>query len=254
MKSRKSIRKYQEKPVSKKDFEKIAQFITQAKPLHKETDMDVIVFEDGEKIKQTFTGIAKLYAKVKAPHYLAFTSETKEGYLENIGFIGEQIVLRMTELGIATCWLGSPIDQKIFSRIANVKNNQSYIILIAFGYPETEFSFITNRKRLKIEEFVSGDIYDIHVPIIEALNIAPSAVNSQPWRVVSEGNTWHIYLNWKNALNKKILYTMNKIDIGIGISHIVFAAEELGYNVSMKKENTGELKKHEYITSIAFEK
>lgn len=254
MKSRKSIRKYKEKPVSDQDIEQIRQFIKEAKPLNKETSIDVILFEDGDKIKQTFKGIAKLYAKVKAPHYLAFTSEKKEGYLENIGFIGEQIILKMTKLGIGTCWVGSPIDQQVFSNITQVKNNQSYVILIAFGYPETELLSITNRKRLKKEEFVSGNIDDIHTPILEALNIAPSAVNSQPWRVVIEGNTWHLYLNWKNALNKKILYTMNQIDMGIGISHILIASEELDYNVSINKKNIDNLKKQDYITSITFEK
>lgn len=254
MKCRKSIRKYKEKTVSNRDIEQIRQFIKKAKPLDKETGIDVILFEDGDKIKQTFKGIAKLYAKVKAPHYLAFTSEKKEGYLENIGFIGEQIILEMTNLGIGTCWVGSPIDQQVFSNITQVKNNQTYIILIAFGYPETEFAPVTNRKRLENKEFVSGDIDAMYSPILDALNIAPSAVNSQPWRVVIEGNTWHLYLNWKNILNKKMLYSMNQIDMGIGLSHIVIAGKELGYNVSINKKNIDNLKKQDYITSVTFEK
>lgn len=254
MKCRKSIRKYKEKAVSNQDIEQIRQFIKEAKPLDTETGIDVIIFEDGDKIKKTFKGIAKLYAKVKAPHYLAFTSEKKEGYLENVGFIGEQIILEMTKLGIGTCWLGSPIDQQVFSNITQVKNNQTYIILIAFGYPETEFVPVTNRKRLASEEFVSRNIDDVYSPILDALNIAPSAVNSQPWRIVSENNTWHLYLNWKNALNKKMLYTMNEIDMGIAISHIVIASKELGYNVSINKQNIDNLKKQDYITSVTFKK
>ena len=45
-------------------------------------------------------------------YHLAFTSEIEEGHLENIGFIGKEIVFRLTEIGIGTCWLGCEIFNK----------------------------------------------------------------------------------------------------------------------------------------------
>ena len=40
-----------------------------------------------------------------APLYLMVLSEEKEGWLENAGFVSEQLLLKLTELGISACWL-----------------------------------------------------------------------------------------------------------------------------------------------------
>ena len=40
-----------------------------------------------------------------APLYLLLLSEEKEGWLENAGFVGEQLFLKLIELGLSACWL-----------------------------------------------------------------------------------------------------------------------------------------------------
>ncbi|MCK4261186.1 MAG: nitroreductase family protein [Halanaerobiales bacterium] len=254
---RKSIRKYQEKVVSNKDMESVKKIINEIKPLNSEIPMDVLLFEDGEKIKETFKSFTTKYAKVKSPHYLVFTSEKKEDYLENIGYIGdigEQIILRLAELGIGTCWVGSPINQKVFKKIAKVKDNQDYIILIVFGYPEKPLTPIRKRSRLTKDKLVTGNIKDIYNPILDALQIAPSAINSQPWRIAGDSDVWDVYMGGKNIIMKKMLEVNNQIDMGIGISHIVLAGEELGYSVGVfKKDNVKEIKGQKYIGSIGFD-
>ena len=42
---------------------------------------------------------------IEAPHYLVIASEPAPSYLENAGFMGEDLVLKMTELEIETCWI-----------------------------------------------------------------------------------------------------------------------------------------------------
>jgi nitroreductase len=133
--SRKSVRKYEDEPLPVDLLSKIRTIISEAKPLFESIPMETFLIEDGQQIKATFTGLMAKYTKVEAPHYLAFTSAIQEGHLENIGFIGEEIVLKLTELGIGTCWLGSSIKQEVFKKIVKVQDNQNYIILIALGLP-----------------------------------------------------------------------------------------------------------------------
>ena len=77
---RKSIRKYKEETLSQEDIQKIKDIIKDAKPLFDNISMETFLIEDGEKIHATFRGIMSKYSKVLAPHYLAFTSEIKEGH------------------------------------------------------------------------------------------------------------------------------------------------------------------------------
>ena len=181
--SRKSIRKYKDEKVSSEQFEKIKTIIKNVKPLFENIPMEVILIEDGKKITDTYTGLMSKYTKVDAPHYLAFTSEIEEGHLENIGFIGEEIVLRLTQLGIGTCWLGSAIKQELFKSIFTVKEKQNFIILIAFGNPATELKPVSTRKRFDKSKVVTGAYDNQYEVIVQSLIDAPSAINSQPWKL-----------------------------------------------------------------------
>lgn len=250
MKLRKSIRNYKDKSVTKEDLQKIKTIINDVKPLFENIPMESILIEDGEKIKSTFKGFMAKYTKVKAPHYLAFTSETMEGHLENIGFIGEEIVLRLTELGIGTCWLGSAIKQEVFKTLFKVQDKQFYVILIAFGYPVEPLTPVTTRKRLDKSKIVTGACDHQYEPIIQALIDAPSAINSQPWKLSITNNKFDLYLENRNILTKKMLKATNHIDMGIGLSHLYNSAIELGYMVELTKTSHKDIGTSPYIISV----
>jgi len=252
--SRKSIRNYKEKNVSSEDMQKIKAIINEAKPLYETIPMEVLLIEDGEKIKATFKGLIGKYTKVEAPHYLAFTSEVQEGHLENIGFIGEELVLKLTELGIGTCWIGATIKEEVFRNIVKVQDRQSYIILIAFGYPAEELKPVETRKRLDKSKVVKGDYENQYEPIIQSLIDAPSAVNSQPWKLVVKNNKFDLYLENRNILTKKMLKDMNHIDMGIGLSHLYNSAIELGYKVELTQTSHSEVGNSLYIISAILNK
>jgi len=252
--SRKSIRNYKDTKVSAEHFEKIKTIINEAKPLFDKIPMDVVLIEDGEKITSTFKGIIGKYTKVKAPHYIAFTSEIAEGHLENIGFIGEEIVLKLTELGIGTCWLGSTIKAGMFKKLFKIKDKQTFIILVAFGYPTIEIKPVETRKRLDKSKVVTGAFEKQYETIIQALIDAPSAINSQPWRLLIKDNKFDLYLENKNLLTKMMLKDTNHIDMGIGLNHLYNSAIELGYNVELNKTPHNELGSSLYIISVILNK
>ena len=251
---RKSIRNYKDKSVSVEYLQKIKTIINDAKPLFDNIPMEVLLIEEGEKIKATFKGLMDKYTKVKAPHYLAFTSEIQEGHLENIGFMGEEIVLKLTELGIGTCWVGSAIKQEVFKSLVKVQDKQSYIILVAFGYPAEELKPVETRKRLDKSKLVTGAYEHQYETIIKALIDAPSAVNSQPWKLSINNNKFDLYLENRNILTKKMLKDMNRIDMGIGLSHLYNSAIELGYKVELKQTSHNEVGNSLYIISAILNK
>jgi len=216
--------------------------------------METFLIEDGEKIHATFKGIMSKYSKVLAPHYLAFTSEIKEGHLENIGFIGEEIVLKLTQLGIGTCWLGSAIKQDVFKAIVKVQDKQNFIILVAIGYPVEQLKLVENRKRLDKNKLIIGAYEDLYDPIIQALIDAPSAVNSQPWKISISNNRFDLYLENRNILTKHMLKNMNHIDMGIGLNHLYNSASELGYKVELKQAPHNKLGSSVYIISLILNK
>ncbi|MBU3190340.1 nitroreductase family protein [Clostridium bowmanii] len=254
MNSRKSVRKYIDKSISAEDLQKIRTIISDVKPLFDTIPMESILIEDGEKIHATFKGLIAKYTKVKAPHYLAFTSESMEGHLENIGFIGEEIVLKLTQLGLGTCWLGSAIKQDVFKTIVEVKDKQNFIILIAFGYPVEELKPIKNRKRLDKSKLVTGTYDDKYEIIVQSLIDAPSAVNSQPWKLSITDNKFDLYLENKNILTKNMLKDTNHIDMGIGLNHLYNSAIELGYNVELKQAPHSSHNDSRYVISALLNK
>ena len=252
--SRKSIRNYKTESLSKEDLQKVKTIINEAKPLHTNIPMEVFLIEDGEKIRNTSKGIVGKYTQVTAPHYLAFTSETMAGHLENIGFIGEEIVLKLTELGIGTCWVGAAIKEEEFKNIVNLQPNQSYIILVAFGYPAAQLKPVTSRKRLDKSKVVSGAYEGPYETIVQAFIDAPSAVNSQPWKLVIEHNKFDLYLENRSFLTKKMLKEMNHVDIGIGLSHLYNSAIELGYKVELNQASHLQVPGALYIISATLNK
>ena len=254
MKLRKSIRNYKDEDVSPEHLQKVKTIINEAKHLYDSIPMEVLLIEDGSKITDTFTGLLSKYTKVKAPHYLAFTSELQEGHLENIGFIGEQIVLMLTELGIATCWLGSAIKQEVFKTIFTVKEKQSYIILVSFGYPVKPLEPVATRKRLDKSKVVTGAYDNKYEIIVQSLIDAPSAINSQPWRLSIKNNKFDLFLENKNILTKKMLKDTNHIDMGIGLSHLYSSSIELGFTVELKKTSHTDIGSSQYIISALINK
>ena len=251
---RKSIRNYKDKSVSPEDLQKIETIIKGSKHLFDNIPMEVLLIEDGEKITATFKGLISKYTKVKAPHYLAFTSETKKGHLENIGFIGEEIVLKLTELGIGTCWVGSAIKQDLFKSIVKVQDNQNFIILVAFGYPTDPLKPVASRKRLDKNKLVTGAYENQYDTIIQSLIDAPSAINSQPWKLLINNNKFDLFLENRNILTKNMLRDTNHIDIGIGLSHLYNSSIELGYEVELKQTSHSELGNSLYIISVLLNK
>lgn len=247
-----SVRQYQNEPISETKLASVNKEISELEPLYPKIRYHIDIIMEGQLIHSTFTGVMKHYAKVYAPQYIAIYSEEKDGYLENAGYLGEQLVLKLTELGIGSCWLGSPINKGILEKVHPQASELEYVILIAIGNPEKALTVKEERKRLSPQEIFTPVPEHMPRELVNALVLAPSAMNSQPWRIFVRDDRWDFYMKKHHFPVNKIIGYYNRIDVGIALYHVRYIAEQLGIFDSLDHNSLSKYKGMEYIHSVKF--
>ena len=140
-------------------------------------------------------------------------SEKKDNYLQNIGYIGEQLDLYLVSKNIGTLWFG-------IGRVEEKKlDGLNFVIMIAIAKVDSETKFrkdMYKSKRKELFEIWNGNNY---LDIANIVRFAPSACNTQPWIVYSSKNELKVYRYVKEG--KRGIMPMNMVDyysqIDIGI-------------------------------------
>ena len=208
IRKRKSIRKYDPTPLDVATLEKVRAKIAGVKPLYPNIRYSIEI-----------TDKTKGIMGVKAPHYLIFGSEEKDGSLENIGFIGQQMDLFFSASGLGSCWLGvAKPDEREASALP-------YVIGMSFGKPaEPLHRDISQFKRKPLTEISEGTDERI-----EAARFAPSAVNMQNWHFVADNEKIHCYRKKPNPLLGFMFNKLGCIDMGIALCHIAEESDNFGF-------------------------
>lgn len=202
---RKSVRKYTGEPADAGTVANILDFCSEAKPLYPDIKYKATVV-DQEHVR--------FYMPWKTPQLLAIFSENKPGYLENAGFVFQQVELYLQSIGLGACWLGLGKFRK--SEIPQAEGME-FVIFIAFGSPdEPQFRNSAAEFRRK----ALSEITDREDARLECARLAPSSTNSQPWYFTHEENVIHAYCCEAGFLRHKFLGNMNRIDMGIALAHI----------------------------------
>ena len=122
--ARRSVRSYTGQPLDGLLIDSLAGFISDIRPLHDNIPVDVMLYEKEDFHKEF--GRSSMY---RATDFVVIRSAMSvQGYLQNAGFIGEQIALWLTHKGIASCWAGMAKQKSQPSR-----GELPYIISIEFG-------------------------------------------------------------------------------------------------------------------------
>ncbi len=217
---RKSVRNYNKKLLDDATKEKIYEAIKSLKLYNGENctlDLKVSSYEDFVNTKRLNFITRKMV--IKSPYYISiFRNNTDDAYI-NAGYCGEELVLKLKEIGLDTCWVGA---SKVYDR------GQEFIVGIAFGYSDIDSKII--RKRADIEDYYKGNTD--YIDVVKAVREAPSAKNSQPARLKFSDNKIVLYNRNKNDL---ILKDLNIIDMGIALRHLTLALEEYNLDYRIKK-------------------
>lgn len=255
---RKSVRKYDPAGLPPETIEEIRHLVAKTDRMDKAVDLRLHLAEDGRRVAGAMGGIIGNLIKVVAPHYLVIASEASDHYLENAGYAVEQVVLAMTAMGLATCWLGGQVQsRKALGRVTDIPDAHRLIGLVAFGRPADPGRALRKSpdeaRRREIKDLViSGDINEEWVPILEAARLAPSAVNTQPWRFALEPRTMHLYTAPGSGLAGRFLEKTNALDAGIALSHVRIAAAHSNRNVHIDHKPV-ERRGYRYITDVTLD-
>ena len=144
---------------------------------------------------------------------ILFYSEKKENYLQNIGYLGEQLDLYLVSKNIGTLWFGiGKVDEKKLDDL-------DFVIMIAIAKVDKEDKFrkdMYKSKRKELSEIWEGNSF---LDIGNIVRFAPSACNTQPWRVQTSDNEIKVYRYRKEGkrgiMPKDMVIYYNQIDIGI---------------------------------------
>ena len=222
---RRSVRNYSDLKFSEALKAEIAGAIKQLKPLYDDAVTN-FKFCPANLIRDELKGNL-----VKAPYYIIISAKPADGYLENVGFMAEQLVIWLTEQGIGTCYCG-------MGRPASGSDiHDAYCITLALGYPTGKEAFRESEEQFKRKElgtYLLGDTEnDFLEPFIRFARLAPSAVNAQPVLYEMDGTAIHIYRK-KPLLSK--FEQLQRMDTGIAIAHIYMYAWEHGFFIDSYKD------------------
>ncbi|NLP35321.1 MAG: hypothetical protein GX359_09045 [Clostridiales bacterium] len=226
--SRKSTRHFIHDKIEWDVLDDILKFVNEIPKLIDDIAVEFKLVSNIEK-KQGFHGPFS----VKAPYYFCISSEKKDNYLLNAGYMMQQLSLYLTRKGLGSCYVGlaSP------GRGLKSTMKYEYVIALAFGKPAKpllrnshEAKRLPEKDTVVYKEDVNADIRQI----ITAARLSPSGLNNQPWRFVVYKNRIHIFTR-KNVLLYKMMDNNNLIDIGVMMAHFLIAAEELWIDVSISQ-------------------
>jgi nitroreductase len=236
---RKSIRQYDPTPLDGDILTEIMAHTGALKPLYDGINVEIKLLSQKD-VKSLF--------QAKAPHYLAVFSEAKDGYLANAGFMLQQMDLFFSANGIGSCWQGIPKPTK---EILN-RSKFEFIILLAFGRPRERLhrESVSDFKRKPFGGITNLKVAD---SFMEPAQLAPSAMNRQPWFFTGSARSIHVHRVKSSFLTAFVLDKTDKISIGIAICHIWLAVKHFGKEVefiSDREAQNNAPEGHDYVITI----
>lgn len=203
---RKSVRSYTGEPVNCDMLHRIRAFADTMQPLYPHIHVQMEIVDKSQ---------VKCILPWTTPQLIAIYSDPKDGYLENAGFLFQQMDLYLQSIGLGVCWLGMG---KI--KLPDRTDGKEFVMLMGFGHPKG------NALRENVSQFRRRALSAISDKVDEQLEparLAPSSVNSQPWYFVHQDGMIHTYCTHHGVLKSKGTRPINRIDVGIALAHLYVA-------------------------------
>ena len=175
---------------------------------------------------------------------------------EAFGYSFEKIVLFAESIGVGTTWIAGTMNRDAFERALCLEPGEVMPCVSPLGYPAKKMSLretmmrkgIKADSRFAFEELFFDGGFDKPLTeekagalkdALEAVRLAPSAVNKQPWRVVICGDKAHFCEKRSKGYVSGDGWDIQKIDMGIALCHFELAAKECGLDVTFEIADPG---------------
>ncbi len=245
-----SCRTYLERPIAAEDQAHLSAFMATrtAGPFGSQARFGLIAAAPGDRQALRRLGT---YGFIKgATGFIAGAVRRAPKDLEDYGYLLEEVILCATGIGLGTCWLGGTFTRSTFvSRFGGLRRGETMPAVVSTGYIGDDGSERIrareegNRRFPPAELFFEGR-WGEPLPAtsaggfaraLEAVRMAPSATNKQPWRIVRVGPDWHFHLVRTKGYGKgSPLFTvlriadLQRVDLGIAMCHFELVAREGG--------------------------
>jgi hypothetical protein len=249
IKARFSCRRYLEEPIGEEERRQLAGFIAtnSSGPFGSPARFELVTATDADG--QALRGLGT-YGFIRNPTGFIIGAMAEAGHnLEDFGYAMERIILRATDVGLGTCWLGGTFTKSRFAKTIGLKDGEAVPAVTSIGYPAGKprddlihrwgggahryawnVLFFDGRFGTPLPRKAAGKYA---VPL-EMVRLGPSASNKQPWRVVKSGDAHHFYVQrtpgYRESLAFRLLRIadMQRLDMGIAMCHFELTARELG--------------------------
>ncbi len=251
---RKSVRNYDKRALSEKDAQSVTDFINESdSPFGRKISVKLINNDSNPDFKPSTYGVIH-----GAQNYLLL------GYADDTmsqlaaGFAMEHIVIKVQSIGLSTCWLGGTFKGSRFGDIAKFPETTPLKIVVPLGYAADRRHFFENisRKLSHSDKRLAPDKLFFKTKTLAPLaqddrfyrplmlmRLAPSSLNSQPWRAIINNDNVDFYSTSTDRFG-----TLN---IGIGLAHFSIGCQTLGIDGTFFENQTPEpLHKAKYIISF----
>ena len=167
-------------------------------------------------------------------HYIAGIIGNVPHALEAYGYSFEKMVLYAESLGLGTTIIAGTFDRKAFEKEFGIQENERMFCVSPLGYPSEKMSINERAMRLGVGADKRKPFEDLFFEngfktpyktqnslvrnSLEAVRLAPSAVNKQPWRVICDEKGFHFYEKDPAANGP---FDIRKIDLGIALCHFM---------------------------------
>lgn len=203
--SRKSVRHFKSKSISKATVEKINNLI---RVFNSDKGNSFAFHENGKAIYDGLNGHAGYNGvMISAPSYISVDFGASSDREKVIGmYNAEDIITFLESEGLGSCWIGlfdtaDDIKTKVFG------NEHKANLLLAIGYPKARNPFVVEEasERKPVDEIVFDGSFDnpVDINMLEQrglddlfyyVKFAPNTLNSQTWRFLMKNNSVELYL------------------------------------------------------------
>lgn len=223
---------------------KVNKAMASAVPLFKGSLQKMFLVDDPAQSRKLFTGMVGGYGKlVSASACLVAVSPDNRNDWINSGFMQEQVIIELTKLGLATCWVGGQVlfDGVSAKEMFCLTEDQTVTNLVALGHikahylnstvralvgakkrkPKSEIAFLRSWNNDSSEFLAKNPTIDLAV---EMAILSPSSSNRQPARVVLDDARVDFFTAETSGTYAK----MSLLDAGIFMSHFYLALTHKG--------------------------
>lgn len=207
MRARHSVRQYQDRPLGGAEIDALEAEVARC---NQESGLHIQLVLNEPK---AFDGFMAHYGKFSGvKNYIAMIGKADASLEEKCGYYGERLVLLAQQLGLNTCWVAMTYSK--IKTAFTLLPGEKLCVVIALGYGVHPGTAHVSKSIDQMSEAVEP-VPDWFRKGMEAVLLAPTAVNQQKFRFIQEGNQ----VRAKAGMG---FYT--KIDLGIAKYHFEIGA------------------------------